>query len=218
MLLNAYGLIESTSVVTMTRLDDPYDIRMNTVGRVIPGVQIKIADANHEEVPKGEIGELLVKGYVMKGYYHNPDKTKEVFTEDGWLCTGDLARYYDEENICIVGRCKDMIIRGGFNVYPSDIEEQILQIPNVQNTAVVGKNHMLLGEEIVAFILVKPGESVTKNIVTQRLFKKLANYKIPDKVYFVSEIPVVLSGKIDKKELKRWAEKGIPADKKVLFT
>lgn len=217
-LLNAYGLIESTSVVTMTRVDDPYDVRINTVGRVIPGVKIKIVDENRNEVSKGEIGELAVKGYNMVGYYNNPEKTKEVISEDGWLYTGDLAKFYDEENICIVGRCKDMIIRGGFNVYPSDIEEYLLQIDGVQNAAVVGKQNDILGEEIVAFILPRAGCELKKNDITKALFRNLANYKMPDKIYFVSEIPTILAGKVDKKELRIWAEEGIPSDKQMLFS
>lgn len=216
-LLNAYGLIESTSVVTMTRPDDSYDVRMNTVGRVIPGIKIKIVDENKKEVPHGEIGELAVKGYNMAGYYNNPEKTKEVLTSDEWLYTGDLAKYYDNENICIVGRCKDMIIRGGFNVYPSDIEEYILQIEGVQNAAVVGKTNSILGEEIVAFILPKAGVELNKNIIIKALFSNLANYKMPDKIYFVSEIPTILAGKVNKKELKKWAEEGIPEDKQMTF-
>lgn len=216
-LLNAYGLIESTSVATMTRLSDSYDVRMNTVGHVIPGVKIKIVDENRNEVPVGEIGELAVKGYVMQGYYHNPEKTAEVIDEDGWLYTGDLAKYYDEENISIVGRCKDMIIRGGFNVYPSDIEEYLLQISGVQNAAVVGREHPVLGEEIVAFVLPKAGVSLSKNDIIKGLFNKLANYKMPDKIYFISEMPTILAGKIDKKELSKWAKEGIPEDKQILF-
>lgn len=216
-LLNAYGLIESTSVATMTRLSDSYDVRMNTVGHVIPGVKIKIVDENRNEVPMGEIGELAVKGYVMQGYYHNPEKTAEVIDEDGWLYTGDLAKYYDEENISIVGRCKDMIIRGGFNVYPSDIEEYLLQISGVQNAAVVGREHPVLGEEIVAFVLPKAGVSLSKNDIIKGLFNKLANYKMPDKIYFISEMPTILAGKIDKKELSKWAKEGIPEDKQILF-
>lgn len=216
-LLNAYGLIEGTSVVTMTRMEDSYDVRMNTVGRPIPGVSIKIVDENRNEVEHGEIGELAVKGYNMLGYYKNEQKTKEVIDEEGWLYTGDLAKYYDDENISIVGRSKDMIIRGGFNVYPSDIEEYLLQLEGVQNAAVVGKNNDILGEEIVAFILLKVGTVMSKNDVIRQLFNKLANYKMPDKVYFVSEIPTILAGKIDKKELRLWAEKGIPEEKQVLF-
>lgn len=216
-LLNAYGLIEGTSVVTMTRIDDPYEIRMNTVGRVIPGVKIKIVDNDHKEVSHGEVGELAIKGYNMAGYYNNDEKTAEVISEDGWLYTGDLAKYYDDENICIVGRCKDMIIRGGFNVYPSDIEEYILQIAGVQNVAVVGRENAVLGEEIVAFILPKAGVSLSKNDIIRPLFNRLANYKVPDKVFFVSELPVILAGKIDKKQLQKWANNEVPRDKRILF-
>lgn len=216
-LMNAYGLIEGTSVVTMTRPGDSEDIRMNTVGRVIEGVEIKIVDSSRNEVPHGEIGELAVRGYNMAGYYNNPEKTSEITDSEGWLYTGDLARYYDDENISIVGRCKDMIIRGGFNVYPSDIEEYLLQMPNVQNAAVVGKQHEILGEEIVAFVLKKAGSSITERDVLKFLFTKISNYKMPDKVYFVSELPVILAGKIDKKILADWAENGIPESKQVLF-
>lgn len=216
-LLNAYGLIEGTSVVTMTRIEDSYDVRMNTVGRPIPGIEIMIVDENRKPVNEGEVGELAIKGYNMVGYFNNQKKTQEVMDSDGWLYTGDLAKYYDQENICIVGRCKDMIIRGGFNVYPSDIEEYILQIEGVQNVAVVGKENKILGEEIVAFVLPKVGVTMTKNDIIRPLFNQLANYKMPDKVFFISEMPAILAGKIDKKKLRIWAEEGIPKDKKILF-
>ena len=217
-LLNAYGLIEGTSIATMTRVGDSEDIRYNTVGRPIPGVEIKIVNPiSREEIAKGEVGELAIRGYNMQGSYNNPQKTAEVIDEEGWLYTGDLAKYYDDENISIVGRCKDMIIRGGFNVYPSDIEEYILQIPKVQTTAVVGREHKVLGEEIVAFIVPKAGEIITKNDITSYLHKRLSNYKMPDKIYFISEMPIILAGKIDKKVLFDWALNGIPADKQILF-
>lgn len=216
-LMNAYGLIEGTSVVTMTRLDDPEDVRVNTVGRVIEGVEIKIVDEDRKEVPHGEVGELAVRGYNMAGYYNNPEKTSEVIDSDGWLYTGDLARFYDKENISIVGRCKDMIIRGGFNVYPSDIEEYLLQMSDIQNAAVVGRKHEVLGEEICAFIVRKAGSNLVDRDVFKFLFDKVSNYKMPDKIYFVSELPIILAGKIDKKILSGWAENGIPDEKTILF-
>ncbi len=216
-LLNAYGLIEGTSVVTMTRYDDSEDVRLNTVGRPIPGVEIKIVDNNRNLVPHGEVGELAIRGYVMAGYYNNEEKTKEIIDDDGWLYTGDLARYYDKENISIVGRCKDMVIRGGYNVYPSDIEEVILQIPKVQTVAVVGKPHEVLGEELVAFVVARAGETLTKNEISRYVFANLANYKQPDKIYFISDMPAILAGKIDKKVLSDWAVNGIPEDKQMLF-
>jgi fatty-acyl-CoA synthase len=216
-LLNAYGLIESTSVVTITRIEDSRDVRYNTVGRPIDGIEIKIVDSERHEVPKGEVGELAVRGYNMLGYYNNPEKTREVMDEDGWLYTGDLAKYYDGENISIVGRCKDMIIRGGFNVYPCDIEEHVLQMPEVQTVAVTGNHHEVIGEEIVAFIVIKAGENLHENDVRKYLRTCLANYKMPDKIYFISEMPIILAGKIDKSVLASWAQNGIPQDKQVLF-
>lgn len=217
-LLNAYGLIEATSVVTMTRIGDPEDIRHNTVGRPIPGVEIKIVDEKtRKTVNHGDVGELAVRGYNMDSYYNNPEKTAEVLDNDGWLYTGDLARYYDRENISIVGRCKDMIIRGGFNVYPSDIEEILLQIPEVQTAAVVSKENEILGEEIIAFIVPIAGEEISKNKISRYLFQNLANYKQPDKIEFISEMPIILAGKIDKKELKKWCEEGIPESKSILY-
>lgn len=216
-LLNAYGLIEGTSVVTMTRYGDSEEVRRNTVGRPIPGVEIKIVDENRKPVPHGEIGELAIRGYVMAGYYNNEEKTAEITDDEGWLYTGDLARYYDKENISIVGRCKDMVIRGGYNVYPSDIEEVILQIPQVQTAAVVGRPHDVLGEELIAFVVVRAGETLGTNDINRYVFRHLANYKLPDHIYLISDMPAILAGKIDKKVLSEWAVNGIPEDKQILF-
>ncbi len=216
-LLNAYGLIEGTSVVTMTRYDDADDIRLNTVGRPIPGVEIKIVDQDRKTVPQGEIGELAVRGYVMAGYYHNEEKTRQIIDSEGWLYTGDLARFYDNENISIVGRCKDMVIRGGFNVYPSDIEEVILQLPQIQSVAVVGSPHEVLGEELVAFVVLRAGEHIKKTDISRYVFTHLANYKQPDRIYLISDMPAILAGKIDKKVLSDWAVNGIPQEKQMLF-
>lgn len=216
-LMNAYGLIEGTSVVTMTRLEDPEDVRYNTVGKPIPGVEIKIVDCNRNEIPKGEIGELAIRGYIMGGYYAALEKTAEVIDSEGWLYTGDLANYYDDENISIVGRCKDMIIRGGFNVYPSDIEEYVLQMENVQTAAVVGKQHEILGEEIIAYVVPVAGKALADKDVIKFLKNKIANYKLPDQVVIISEMPIVLAGKIDKKILLDWGKNGTPTDKIILF-
>lgn len=216
-IINVYGLIEGTSVVTMTREEDTDEVRYNTVGRPIPGVQIKIVNEAGEDVQKGEIGELCVKGQIMKGYYKNQEMTDRVIDKAGWLHTGDLAKYYDDENISIVGRCKDMVIRGGFNVYPSDIEEIIMQIPEVQTVAVIGKPNEVLGEEIVAFVVPSPGVNLDKNKISRYTFENLSNYKQPDRIYFINDMPVVLAGKIDKKKLSEWLVKGIPLEKQILF-
>jgi fatty-acyl-CoA synthase len=156
-LLNGYGLIEATGVVTLTRPDDPEDVRCNTVGRPIPGVEMKVVDENRNPCAPGEVGELAVRGYLMKGYYKNEAKTREVIDEQGWLYTGDLACVYDEKgNVQIKGRSKDMVIRGGFNVYPIDIEECLINHELVEDVAVVGRPDEILGESLVAFVIPKP--------------------------------------------------------------
>jgi fatty-acyl-CoA synthase len=217
-LINAYGLIEATGAVCMTRLSDPEDVRHNTIGRPIPGVEIKIVDRNRKEVKKGEIGELAVRGYLMAGYYKNEEKTKEIIDEEGWLYTGDLACYYNDGiNICIAGRCKDMVIRGGFNVYPVDIEECLLNFDKVDDVSVVGKPHDILGESLVAFIIPKANMTLTSGEVMAYCRGKIANYKVPDEVIFVSQFPVLESGKIQKNILARWAVEGIPPECRFLL-
>lgn len=217
-LLNAYGLIEATGVTTLTHPDDAEDIRLNTVGRPIPGVEIKIVNGQRQEVKKGEIGELAVRGYIMKGYYKNRQKTNEVIDDEGWLYTGDLACYHEDgENIRIVGRCKDMVIRGGFNVYPIDIEECLLKFDKIEDAAVVGKPDDIMGEKLVAFLIPKPSVDITAGEVMGFCRGKIANYKVPDEVHFVSQFPILLSGKVQKNVLKEWAQNGIPAENKLLF-
>ncbi|WP_410511177.1 class I adenylate-forming enzyme family protein [Paenibacillus sp. BR2-3] len=217
-LINAYGIIEATGLVTMTRLDDPEDVRLNTVGRPIEGFQVKIVDRDRNELPKGEIGELAIKGYLMKGYYKNQEKTNEVIDEEGWLYTGDLACYYEDGiNICIAGRIKDMVIRGGFNVYPVDIEECVLNFEKVEDVSVVGEPDEILGEALVAFVIPKPGEMITEGEIKAFCRGKIANYKVPDQVHFVSQLPVLESGKVQKNILRQWAAEGIPAESQFLL-
>jgi fatty-acyl-CoA synthase len=218
MVLNAYGLIEATGVVTTTRLDDNPEIRLKTVGSAIPGVEYKIVDSDRNTVKPGEIGELAVRGYIMKGYYNNEAKTREVIDENGWLYTGDLAVAYGEQgNIQIAGRCKDMIIRGGFNVYPIDIEECILKNEMVQDAAVVGKPDELLGESISAFVIPAAGCEFTPGDIKRFCRGKIANYKIPDDVHIVSQLPILLSGKVQKNVLKEWVISGIPQEYTLLL-
>jgi fatty-acyl-CoA synthase len=217
-LLNAYGLIEATGVVTVTHPDDTEAVRLNTVGRPIPGVEIKIVDGQRQEVKIGEIGELAVRGYLMKGYYKNKTKTKAIIDEEGWLYTGDMACYYEDGvNIRIVGRCKDMVIRGGFNVYPIDIEECLLTSDKIEDVAVVGKADEILGESLVAFVIPKPEAEMTSAEVKMHCRGKIANYKIPDEVFFVSQFPILVSGKVRKNILAEWAVSGIPEENRLLF-
>lgn len=218
-LLNAYGLVESCSIATMTRIGDSEDVRLNTVGRPVPGVEMKIVDEDRREIPRGSdvTGELALRGHLMCGYWNNPEKTAEVIDEQGWLYTGDLARWFDQENVTIVGRCKDMVIRGGFNVYPSDIEEQLLKLPGVQTAAVVGAPHPILGEKLVAFVVPLPGEQLTGGDIARAMRPLIADYKQPDEYHIVAQLPILLAGKIDKKELAGWVRDGVPRDQQVTF-
>jgi fatty-acyl-CoA synthase len=217
-LLNAYGLIEATGVVTVTRLHDGPEIRLNSVGSPIPGVEYKIVNQDRKTIEPGEIGELAVRGYVMKGYFKNEQKTKEVIDDDGWLYTGDLAcEYPSKGNIQIVGRCKDMIIRGAFNVYPIDIEECILRHEDVDDAAVVGKPDPVLGESISAFVIPKPGAEFSSGDIKRFCRGKIANYKIPDDIHIISQMPILISGKVRKDILRKWAEEGIPKENRLLL-
>lgn len=215
--LNGYGLIEATGVVTITRNDDPEDIRTQTVGRAIPGVEMKIVDENRVEVPKGTVGELATRGFLMTGYLNQEAKTRDIIDADGWLYSGDLARYYDDENISIMGRCKDMIIRGGFNIYPVDIEDAILQLPKVQDVSVVGKPHPVMDEQTVAFVVPKAGEILEQNEIRRFCMGKIANYKVPDEIVFISQMPIILAGKVEKNTLRKWAVEGVPEEYLMLY-
>jgi len=203
----------------MTRIGDSEDVRLNTVGRPVPGVEMKIVDEDRREIPRGSdvTGELALRGHLMCGYWNNPEKTAEVIDEQGWLYTGDLARWFDQENVTIVGRCKDMVIRGGFNVYPSDIEEQLLKLPGVQTAAVVGAPHPILGEKLVAFVVPLPGEQLTGGDIARAMRPLIADYKQPDEYHIVAQLPILLAGKIDKKELAGWVRDGVPRDQQVTF-
>jgi fatty-acyl-CoA synthase len=217
-LLNAYGLIEGTGVVTITTPDDPKEMRLRTVGKPIQGAEVKIVNNERKPVGKGEIGELAVRGYNMIGYYKQKEKTDEVIDGDGWLYTGDLACSVEDEYVAIVGRCKDMIIRGGFNVYPIDIEECLLTCEKIDDVAVVGKEDEIMGEAIVAFVIPKVDHEITKKEVIAYCRQKIANYKIPDEVIFVSQFPILLSGKIQKNVLKDWLNVGVPLENKIMFS
>jgi fatty-acyl-CoA synthase len=211
LLLNGYGLIEATGVALITRQDDPPDIRLNTVGRPIPGVEVKIVDEHRKEVPSGDVGEVALRGNLMKGYWNKPELTRAVMDDEGFLYTGDLGRFYEgTPNVQIVGRAKEMIIRGGFNVFPIDVEEEILGFAKVQDVAVVGKPHEVLGESIVAFVVPRPGCSTTVADVLKHCRGVLSSNKMPDEVHFVRALPIIENGKVRKTELQEWSTSGIP--------
>lgn len=215
--INAYGLVEATCISTITRLDDSPEVTFNTIGRPIDGIEYKIVDSKRNEVSKGEVGELALRGFNMKGYYGNPEKTREVIDEEGWLYTGDLVMMYDEKNLSIVGRSKDMVVRGAFNVYPSDIEECLCGFDKIHDVAVVGKPHEMMGESLVAFVVPKPGVTLSEGDIMKYCRGKISNYKIPDDVFFISQMPILESGKVKKNILREWAVSVVPDNYRLLF-
>lgn len=202
-----YGQTEASPACTMTKVDDPIELRVATVGRNIPGVEIKIVNPETgEEVPSGVQGELCARGYnVMKGYYKMPEATAAAIDKDGWLHTGDLATM-DENGYCkITGRVKDMIIRGGENIYPREIEEFLYTHPSVLDVQVVGVPDIKYGEEVIAYIRVREGDQLTEDDVKKYCEGKIARFKIPRYVAIVDEFPMTASGKIQKFKLREMA-------------
>ncbi|MCI1591348.1 AMP-binding protein [Heyndrickxia oleronia] len=200
----AYGQTESSPVITQTRTNDPIELRVETVGRALPNVEVKIVDPSTNLVVRnGEQGELCTRGYhVMKGYYKNPEATKEVIDEEGWLHTGDLA-VMDEQGYCrITGRLKDMIIRGGENIYPREIEEFLYTHPKVLDVQVIGVPDETYGEQVMAWIIPKEGESITIEEVRDYCKGKIARHKIPRFVEITDSYPMTASGKIQKYRLR----------------
>jgi fatty-acyl-CoA synthase len=200
----AYGQTESSPVITQTRTDDPIELRVSTVGRKLPEVEVKIVDVETgEEAGTGEQGDLCTRGYhVMKGYYKMEDRTREVIDEDGWLHTGDLAVMDESGYVKITGRAKDMIIRGGENVYPREIEEFLYTHPEISDVQVYGVPDQKYGEQVAAAVIPKPGASLTVEDVKEFCRENIAQYKVPEYVDFVEEYPMTASGKIQKYKLR----------------
>jgi fatty-acyl-CoA synthase len=194
----AYGMTETSPVSFQSSTSDPLDRRTTTVGRVQPHLECKVIDVDGNVVPVGEKGELCTKGYsVMTGYWGDEARTKQAVV-DGWMHTGDLATI-DEEGYCnIVGRVKDMLIRGGENVYPREIEEFLFRHPKVQSVQVFGVPDVKYGEEVCAWIVLKPGESATEDEVKDFCRDQIAHYKVPRYVRFVQELPMTVTGKAQK--------------------
>ena len=205
----AYGQTESSPVITQTRTDDPIELRVATVGRALPDVEVKIVDIETgATLPPGKQGELCTRGYlVMKGYYKMPDETARAIDPDKWLHTGDLA-IMDENGYCkITGRIKNMIIRGGENIYPREIEEFLYTHPKVSDVQVYGVPDRKYGEQVMAAIVLKKGVEMCEEEVREFCRDKIANYKIPKYVKFVDGYPMTASGKIQKFKLREMAIK-----------
>jgi fatty-acyl-CoA synthase len=203
-LIIVYGLTESSPGMTATRTTDSPEIRATTVGTAYPGVEVKIFDpeTGMECAPEVQ-GEICCRGYnVMKGYYNNPKATAQAIDKDGWLHSGDLAVQTKEGYYRITGRIKDMIIRGGENIYPREIENFIYQMPQVEMIEVAGIADEKYGEIVGAFIKLKEGQSLTQEEVQEFCRGKIARMKIPKHVFFVNEFPKTASGKIQKYKLR----------------
>lgn len=204
-----YGQTESSPGCTMSSTDDPLDIRVSTVGRAMPEIECKIVDPETgEDCPDGVIGEFVARGYnIMKGYYKMPKATAETIDKDGWLHTGDLACKNPDGNYRITGRLKDMIIRGGENIYPKEIEEFIYTHPKVSDVQVIGVPDERSGEEIMACVILKEGEHLTAEELKKYVEEHMAHHKIPKYVEFTDEFPTNVAGKILKYKMREDAVK-----------
>jgi fatty-acyl-CoA synthase len=205
-----YGQTETSPVNHMTALDDPLDKRVGTVGRCGPHQEIKIVDDNGRVVPIGEKGELCCRGYsVMRGYWADAEKTAETIDAAGWLHSGDLAIMDDAGYVQIVGRLKDMIIRGGENVYPREVEEFLYTHPAIQEVQVFGIPDEKYGEEICAWIQLKEGESLTAEDVKAYCQDRITHFKVPRHIRLVEEFPMTVTGKIQKFKMREAMEKAL---------
>lgn len=206
---SVYGQTESSPGITQTRTEDSIELRVATVGRALPGAEVKIIDIESgATLPPGKQGELCARGYmVMKGYYKMPEETAKVIDPDGWLHTGDLA-IMDENGYCkITGRIKQMIIRGGENIYPKEIEEFLYTHPKISDVQIYGVPDRKYGEQVMASIILKKGMEMSEDEVRDFCRGKIANYKIPKYVKFVDTFPMTASGKIQKFKMRDMAIK-----------
>jgi fatty-acyl-CoA synthase len=202
-----YGQTEASPIITFTSVDDPIEVRVGTVGHPIPGLEVKLVDpATGRELGADESGELCVRGHcVMAGYYNNPEATARAIDVDGWLHTGDLARRRADGNYRIVGRSKELIIRGGENIYPPEVEEFLHHHPAVAEVAVAGLPDAKYGEVVAAWVVPRPGETVTPDELKQYCQGQIAYFKIPQYLMIVESLPRTVTGKIRKHVLKERA-------------
>ncbi len=205
-LIIGYGQTESAPAVTMSAPDDPLEVRISTIGKTMPCTEIKIASIlDGTTVPRGEQGEVCARGYaVMKGYDADPEATARAIDAEGWLHTGDLGVMREDGYIHLTGRAKDLIIRGGENVYPREVEEFLYTNPKVAEVQVVGIPDERLGEVVLAWIRLKPGEIATEDEVRTFCHGKIAYFKIPQFVRFVDQFPMTVTGKIQKYRIREF--------------
>jgi long-chain acyl-CoA synthetase len=197
--LEGYGLSETSPVASFNHLDREH--KPGSIGTPIAGVEMKVVDDNDNELPPGEVGEIVIRGHnVMKGYWKRPDATAEVM-RGGWLHTGDMARMDEDGYFFIVDRKKDMIIRGGYNVYPREIEEVLYEHPAVLEAAVLGVGDPKMGEEVAAAIVLRPGAEAGADEIRSFVKERVAAYKYPRRIWFADSLPKGPTGKIVKREI-----------------
>jgi fatty-acyl-CoA synthase len=201
---SVYGLTETSPGMTQTRIDDPFEVRCQTVGRPYEFTEVVVLNPEtKQECADGEQGEICCRGYlVMKGYYRNPEATAEAIDKNGYLHSGDLGYRDSEGNYRITGRIKDMIIRGGENIYPREVEEFLYHLEGVKDVQVVGVASEKYGEEVGAFVIPKPGVELDDTTVVEFCRGQIARHKIPKYVFFVDKFPLTGSGKIQKFKLR----------------
>lgn len=206
-----YGLTESSPVITQTKVDDPIELKVSTVGQMHPNVEAKIIDPEtKKEVGPNEPGELITRGYhVMKGYYKNEEATNETIDKDGWLYTGDIATVDENGYFTITGRSKDVVIRGGENIYPREVEEFLYKHPAVLDVQVVGVPDEKYGEEVMACIILKENKQATEEEIKEFCEGQISRHKIPKHIMFMDEYPMTASGKIQKYKLREMAEENL---------
>jgi fatty-acyl-CoA synthase len=199
-----YGMTETSPVSTQTSADDDMELRVSTVGRVHPHLEVKITDPETGlVVPRGTPGELCTRGYsVMLGYWDEPAKTAEVIDAARWMHTGDLATMDEAGYVNIVGRIKDMIIRGGENVYPREVEEFLYTHPAVEDVQVIGVPDARYGEELCAWVRLRPGHDLTEDDLKSYCAGRIAHFKVPRYVRFTDEFPMTVTGKVQKFKMR----------------
>ena len=202
-----YGMTETSPVSAQTGYDDELELRVSTVGTVHPHVEVRVADPDTGELlPRGETGEFQTRGYsVMLGYWEDPERTAEAIDADGWMHTGDQATMDDAGYLKIVGRIKDMVIRGGENVYPREVEEFLLGHPDVLDVQVVGVPDERFGEELCAWVRLRDGAECEPEDLREHCRGRIAHYKVPRYVRFTDEFPMTVTGKVQKFKLRERA-------------
>jgi fatty-acyl-CoA synthase len=195
----AYGMTETSPVSFQSAIDDPLEKRVSTIGRVQPHLEVKIVDAEGGITPRGVPGELCTRGYsVMLGYWDDPEHSAEAIDAEGWMHTGDMGTIDEQGYASIVGRIKDMVIRGGENIYPREIEEFLYAHPKITDIQVVGVPDQRMGEDLCAWIRLAPGETCTEEEIRHFCQDRIAHHKVPRYIRFIDEFPLTASGKVQK--------------------